>query len=382
MPSPSSRAEYVALAEELTRKTNFTKEDSARVSALIQMAELTTPTLHEARLHNLRLREEMAPGQPSDREMRTFFAGGRPQGECFEAPGRGTLSYRTYAAIDTTSGADLTPIGFQAEVLSAMKAYDGLFDAARWLYTGDGRVLNFPLGDDTSTNGDAEIIAESTPVDQGANPIFTQLQFGVAPLWSSRQLLYSVQLAQDSGVDLNAYFARIFGLRFARGIGKAFVTALTGAASTGVTTSSPSAIAEGEVFDMCDSLDAAYAQSPTAGWLMSLATYIAIGKIRTTGGQVSFPMQTDSEGYPLLLTKRVYICPAFPAIAGSAKVAAFGDLQRFVVRADQSSFRTLVYKEKFMPTHQLGVQSFWRLEGKLALAGASDEPVALLVMHS
>jgi HK97 family phage major capsid protein len=386
MPSPSSRAEYLALAEELTKRTNFTKEDSARVSALIAMAELTTPTIGEARLRTQLLREEMAPGQPSDREIRSFFAGANPKGPQFESPGSGLASMRTYAGLDTGTSGDAggytIPVGFHADVLQAMRAADGLFRAARWLFTTTGNVLNYPMSDDTSSLGDAAVLSESQAIGQGPNATFGNLQFPNASLWSTGQFLYSVQLSQDSGIDLGAYFAKIFGLKFARGCGKQFIATLLAGAATGLTTASPSAIVEGEVFDMVDSLDAAYAMAPTAGWLMNLNTLIAISKIRTSGGQVSFPMQIDDQGRPILLTRPVYISPSMDSIGASKKVAVFGDLDRFIVRSAMDSFRTLVYRERYMASHSLGTQAWWRLDGKLGLAGVSDAPVKVLVMHS
>jgi HK97 family phage major capsid protein len=379
-----SRSEYLSLAEEIVNRRTFTKEDSSRVDALIAMANMTPLSVGEARIRTQNARDDLRPGQPTDQEVRRFFVGEKQKGAHFGS-GDGLISLRTYVALNEgtdSQGGTAVPIQFFADVIAAMRAANGLFDAAHWIFTSTGGIMNFPLSDDSSSSGDAAVVAESGPVSQGPNPVFGNLAFPKASLWSTDQFLYSIQLSEDSGIDLTSYFAKIFGMKFARGCGKQFVTTLLAGVGTGVTTASTSAIVEGEVFDMVNSVDAAYAQSPTAGWLMNLSTYIAISKIRTTGGAVSFPIQTDAQGYPLLLSKRVYVCPTMPSITAAAQVAVFGDLQRFIVRSVNDTFSAVVYLERYLANHQLGVQSFWRLDGKLAIAGSSDMPMTALVMHA
>ncbi len=64
-----SRRDCLALAEEITNRPNFTKEDSARVSALIAMTQMLSPSIGEARVRTQNLREELKPGQPTDSEI-------------------------------------------------------------------------------------------------------------------------------------------------------------------------------------------------------------------------------------------------------------------------------------------------------------------------
>jgi HK97 family phage major capsid protein len=379
-----SRCDYLALAEEIVNQKPFSKENSARAEALIAMAQLVPPTIGEARIRTQQLRDDLAPGQPTDRELRRFFGGEKPEGKYFSA-GEGSIALRTYTALNEgtgSQGGDAVPVGFHADVIEAMRAANGLFDAARWIFTKGVGVLNYPTSDDSSTSGDAAVLAESGAVSQGPNPIFGNFQFSRASLWSTGQFLYSVHLGGDSGINLREYFAKIFAMRFARGCSKQFVTTLLAGVSAGVTTASASTIVEAEVFEMLDSIDAAYASSPTAGWLMSLSTLRAILQVRTSGGAIPFPAQKDDEGYPLLLTKRVYICPTMPAISAGNQVAVFGDLQRFVVRSVNDTFSAVVYNERYMPNHQFATQAFWRLDGQLAIAGSSDVPMSALVMHA
>jgi HK97 family phage major capsid protein len=69
---------------------------------------------------------------------------------------------RSYAGLDTGTSGDgagyTVPISFFDEVIARAKAYDGLLDAARWIYTDSGAPLNIPTGDDVSQ--DAVILNE------------------------------------------------------------------------------------------------------------------------------------------------------------------------------------------------------------------------------
>src|SRR5262249_29650638 len=134
---------------------------------------------------------------------------------------------RSYSGLDTSTSGDAggynVPISFFDEVITRAKAYDGLLDAARWIYTDSGAPLNVPTGDDTSQ--DAAILNEGSPISQGTNPIFSNVAFGNCPLWSTNQLLTSWALTQDSPV-LADFLAGAFGRRIARGAGKAFLTTL------------------------------------------------------------------------------------------------------------------------------------------------------------
>ena len=131
MPA-KSRREYLALAEELISKPDFDKEDSARANALIAIAQMVPMSRGEARIRTQNLREELTPGQPTDAELRDFFAGKPQKGKHFAAEG-GRIYLRTYTGLNegtATAGGDVVPTGFHADVLAVMRAANGLFDAA------------------------------------------------------------------------------------------------------------------------------------------------------------------------------------------------------------------------------------------------------------
>src|SRR5262249_60216237 len=123
-----------------------------------------------------------------------------------------------------------------------MKQYDQLFDVVTWLPTESGAKFSIPSMDDTATS--AVMVSEST---QNAQDDFTDISavnFDQSPMWRTGNIKVSLELLQDSGVDLEQLFADRFAVRFARGLGPVLITLVKTNASVGKTTASPSAIAQ------------------------------------------------------------------------------------------------------------------------------------------
>jgi HK97 family phage major capsid protein len=123
---------------------------------------------------------------------------------------------RTYTGLQTPTSGDgggyTVPIGFQRELEIKMKAYGRMRELCRILTTSTGNTLDWPTMDDTGNSG--EFVSENNPVSQ-LNPTFGQIQFG-ANLASSKQVLISVQLLQDSAFDLEGELSDAFAIRLGR----------------------------------------------------------------------------------------------------------------------------------------------------------------------
>jgi HK97 family phage major capsid protein len=315
------------------------------------------------------------PNEPMTSESGTIFA--------MQSSTLGMLklgTQRSYAGLSTSTGGDTVPIGFLDEVISRAKAYDGLLDAARWVYTDNGSPLSIPTGDDTAQ--DAAILNEGAPINQGPNPIFSTVAFGSCPLWSTNQLLTSIALTQDSPV-LADFLAEAFGRRIARGAGKAFLTTLLSAADVGGTTSSPTAVVIDELIDLQGAIDAEY--WARSSWLMNLKSWLTIRKLQTVNHYyVAENAAATDSGRPVFLGRPVYICPNLADIGASAKPIVLGDLNRFLVRAVNQGQEVFRYDQLFMASNSsYGWQSFWRLDGAFVKAGSnSDKPIVALQCHS
>src|SRR4029077_447212 len=123
---------------------------------------------------------------------------------------------RTYSGLQTPTTGDgggfTVPIGFQRELEIKMKAYGRMRENCRVINTSTGNTLDWPTMDDTGNTG--EFVGEANPVTQ-LNPTFGQIQFA-AYLASSKQVLISVQLLQDSAFDLEAELSEAFAIRLGR----------------------------------------------------------------------------------------------------------------------------------------------------------------------
>jgi HK97 family phage major capsid protein len=129
-----------------------------------------------------------------------------------------TREVRTYSGLSTSTSGDAagytTPIGFQRELETKMKAFGRMRTACRILNTATGNTLDWPTMDDVSNSG--EFLAQASPVSQ-QNPPFGQVQFQLA-LCSSKQVLLSVQLFQDSAFDVESELSTAFAIRIGRSV--------------------------------------------------------------------------------------------------------------------------------------------------------------------
>jgi len=372
---PSSRVQLLSRIQQRLNQPSFSREDSSWVDASLKTLEL--------------LGSNGAPdgADPYLYDVEAFFRGENPQSPLIEnlrlRQGGTAVGLRSYVALNegtSTAGGDLVPIGFYSDVILAMKAYDGLFDAGRRIYTKTGNPFHLPTADDTSVV--AEKVSENAPVSQ-LNASYAEAAFGLTPLWSSKQVLVSKQLATDSGVDISAHLANIFAKRFSRGIGASFITTLLSGVATGVTTASPTAITADEIHNVIGYLDAEYAMSPRCGWLMSWPTLLYIMKLKDGSQRYQFSWAFDAAGHPLLLGKPVYLCPNMPTIGAGNQSIVVGDFDYFVIREAAERMSFVRFDEVFMINHQLGFQAFCRQDAALVTpVVGSAPPLVALVQHS
>jgi HK97 family phage major capsid protein len=287
------------------------------------------------------------------------------------------VQLRTYAGLDTGLSGDAggysAPILFWREVISTLKQIDELFLCARWIDTPTESTFDVPLADDIGNV--AATVVEAGAVVEGPNPAFSQLQFGVAPLWSTGRILASLQVVQDSPV-LQDYLAAAFARRFQRGIGAQFVTELMSGIAT-TTSSSSTALVPDDLHTLIGAVDEQY--SRRGSWLMRYSTWIALRKLTESNHRfLSNNAAVGPDGRPFLLERPVYFCPGLDPIGSGKSPIVFGDMSRFIVRSVGSEQTVNKYIEAFMANHQIGFEGVWRVEGKLLKASGTDAPIVAL----
>jgi HK97 family phage major capsid protein len=397
-----------------SNKSTFDRAEQGRTDALFKLAEMLRAgeTIGPDRFGNPRSYSDLSARQlRRNRELRidpaarAFFSrqtireepivsefgnllssqprtmNGRAVGQVTQMRSLANLEGRTYTALNTSTGGDgagfTAPIDFWAEVIGQMKAYDGIFDAARWFVTATGTTMDIPLADDTANVG--AVVVENNQVLEGANPAFLQLQFGSASLWSTGRILLSLQLLEDSPVIYD-FLVQTFAQRFARGMGAQFIATLL-AGVENFSAAHSTYLSPDDLFGLVGSIDAAYAKK--GSWLMSLSTLMYIFKTfvtTSTAGDALLRATTDDSGHYLLLARPVYLCDSLDDVGAGGRPILYGDMQRFAVRSVAAEQTVNRYSEVFMPTHRIGFEGVWRVDAALAKASATDAPIKALRM--
>ena len=190
-------------------------------------------------------------------------------------------------------------------------------------------------------------------------------------------------LAQDSVFPIESFLSRSFALRFAKleepafttGNGVGQPTGFTVNAQVGVTTAVNNAIDPDEIMDMFHALKAPY--RPKAIWQMADTTIAAVRKMKDGEGQYIWRPGLEPGKPDLLLGKPVVSNGSMAAIAGSAKVAAFGDFSYYMI-ADRGTPYVQRITELYTATGQIGFLMEKRTDGNLIV----PEAIKLLVMHA
>jgi HK97 family phage major capsid protein len=380
-----NRAAILAEVDSLLHQPSLTKETSSRCEQLLALADslVDRSELRRATLarHNSELGREPYVAAGTDQKFMAYM---RLGAEALNSDDRRKIgsersspTFRNYLGVGTgSSGGYLAPQSFADRFETLLAQHDQLFSIATLFSTITGSPTGFPILDDVSNS--AVIVAENGPSSQVPTP-FAKLGFAECPTWRSGQVIASVELAQDAAFDLAGLTAGAFATRFARGIGSYFVGILLAAAALGVTTASATAIAGDEIYELIDSLNAAYIAN--ASFLMTHATYTALLRLKGSGsGDYLFHPTFDGAGRPTLCSFPVLFSPSMPGMTAGLQSVAFGDLSRFLRREVAGSLQIRTYRELFAASGSIGWEAFWRVDGGLLLSG-SQVPVNCLVQH-
>jgi HK97 family phage major capsid protein len=311
---------------------------------------------------------------------------------------------RTYAALNTGSGAagDFTvPIGFQRELEIVMKAFGGMRRNSRVVPTSTGNPLHWPAVDDTANQG--RVVAENGAVSQ-TNPTFAEVIYN-SYLYSSDQVLVSVQLLQDSAFNMEALLAELLGIRLGRNTEADYTTGAGSTTATGIITSiladsvpltvtaagsnandgvsgnnGTNSIGTDDLADLIAKVDPAY--RPGAKFMAHQSVLDYLKKVKDKYGRPLFVDGTNVGqpdkifGYPYDWNQ------GMDATVGGVPAAAknsvlFGDFSKYIIR-DVAGITMVRYNELYMPNHQIGFQAFLRTDGKRL----QQKAFALLVQHS
>jgi HK97 family phage major capsid protein len=284
------------------------------------------------------------------------------------------------AALGTTSGAVggyTVPDETMRALEVSMLAFGGMRQVATILRTDSGAALPIPTANDTSNKG--AILSENTQASE-QDTAFSQLVLD-SYKYSSKYILVSVELLQDSAINVAEFIGRALGERIGRitndhfttGTGSSQPNGIVTASSVGATaTALTSTTTYAFMLDLVHSIDPAYRVN--GRFMLSDAALKMVRKIfvaQYSGDTAGQPLWQPGMvvgapdtilGYPYTINQ------SMTAPATAVKSIIFGDLSKYLIR-DVRDVTLLRLDEKFADYHQVAFLAFSRHDGDLLDAG-------------
>lgn len=265
-----------------------------------------------------------------------------------------------------SAGGYLVPPGFRAVMTEAMKEYGGLINHANVITTSTGNPLQWPSNDDTSNVG--AILAENNPVTELAVTLGTK-SIG-AFVYTSRLVLVSLQLLQDSAFDLDTWLPRKLGERIGRATAAHFISGTGSGQPEGVATNATASVTGAAGFgitydnliDLEHSIDPAYRAN--ARFLLNDTTLSVIRKIKDSQGRPLW-LPVPVPGMPATINGVPYTIDQGMASPGAnAKPILFGDFRAGYIVRQVLDMQMVRLAERYAENLQVGYFAFVRLDAK------------------
>jgi HK97 family phage major capsid protein len=292
----------------------------------------------------------------------------------------GHAEWERRAAMGTTSGA-VGQYTVPDEAMRALEvsllAFGGMRQVSTVIRTDSGADLPIPTSDDTSNKG--AILSENTQASE------VDITFGQIVLqsfkYSSKYVLVSVELLQDSSINVAEFIGKALGERIGRITNDHFTTGdasskpngIVTAAGAGVTATALTATTTYDnVVDLVHSVDPAYRDK---GKFMfhdgGLKMLKKIKVLQYSGDTTGVPLWSPglAPGAPDTILGYPYVInQSMTTPATSVKSILFGDFSKYLIR-DVRDVTLLRLDERFADYHQVGFLAFSRHDGDLLDAG-------------
>jgi HK97 family phage major capsid protein len=290
-----------------------------------------------------------------------------------------TWDQRAQSTLTGAAGLFTVPDEMMRSLEKAMLWFGGMRQAATILRTDTGADLPIPTVNDTTQVG--VILDQNTQV-ANQDVVFAQLVLK-AFKYSSKQVLVSVEMMQDSSIDVASVLGELLGERIGRitnthftvGVGTTTPWGIVTRAASGLapTGSVAGGITYGHLVSMEGSVDIAYRRQGAA-WM---ANDVVVSRLKalvdTTGRPLWQPaLQGIAGGFPdTILGYPVIVNNDMPsAQTNGTKVLLFGQLSKYLIR-DVRDVTILRLDERYADFHQVAFLAFSRHDGDLLNAGTN-----------
>lgn len=291
--------------------------------------------------------EIRVPGSESDVEYAAIFDRFIRTGDT------GALAeLRAQSAGVGSEGGFTVPETFRQKLTDRLVDFGGLASVSEVISTAGGEKLRWPTLDDTVNTG--VIAAENTAPTGGADLVFGEKELNafryIAPGAGALPLRVSVELLQDSAVDVQSLVTRKLGERIARqqaadwvhgtGVGQPLGIAGGALATSSFTAAAAMPTTHNQLIDAMSAVDPAY--HPGAVFVVSFSAWQTLRKLVDADNRpILQPNQTSSigsapgfqlEGHPVIVDSS-FDDFANPGLGLTNEWGVFGDIREtYVVR--------------------------------------------------
>lgn len=288
---------------------------------------------------------------------------------------RGAMDTETAKAIrnaggvgTSTAGGYTVPALFRDVLIERLKFYSSVRQVASSITTETGASLPWMTNDDTGNVG--AILGENTAVTE------QDFVFGTASLdvymYTSKLVRESLQLIQDSALDLNEFLPRKLGERIGRAQNAHFTTGtgtaqplglITGGTAVAAATGNATGFTYDALVDATARLDPAYLTSADLAWMGSQAALASFRKLKDSQNRPLWEPSLQAGNPDRLLGYRYVLNNDVPVPAANAKSLAFGDFRAGYIVRDVTGVQMLTLRERFAEYLQVGYLGFQRSGG-------------------
>jgi HK97 family phage major capsid protein len=289
-----------------------------------------------------------------------------------------TRESRAQGVLSGAVGLFVVPDEMMRALEESLLAWGGMRQVSTVISSATGADLPIPMVDDTAQKG--VILAENTGAAE-QDVTFAQ-KVMKAFKYSSKMIKVSVELLQDSSINLPQFLGSALGTRIGRITNDHFTTGagttepwgvVTRAGNSSVTVATAGTMIFSEPLRLLHSVDPAYRTG--ASFMCHDSTFL---KLRSMVDGQARPIWEPSlqagqpgslYGYPIVINQ------SMAAYAGAAKVLLFGQFSKYLIR-DVRGIEILQLNERFAEAHQIAMLGFSRHDGDLLDAGT--DPVKYL----
>lgn len=272
----------------------------------------------------------------------------------------------------TTAGGFTVPDEMMRAIDNALLQWGGMRRVATVLTTATGADLPIPTSNDTGNTG--EIIAENTTVNE-QDITFAQVVLQ-AYKYSSKMIRLSVELLQDSSVNMPAFLGDALGTRIGRITNAHFTTGTgtgqprgvaTAAATSGVTAASAGVWTYKEILQIKHSVNPAYREN--ANFMFNDT---ALRKMKQIEDSQNRPIWLPSllPGEPATFDGDTYVINQSVASGAAQREILYGDFSKYYIR-DTRGITLQRLDERYAELHQVAFLAFARMDGDLIDAGTN-----------